>query len=100
MEYVEEADRISFDLAVEKGIVKSYREFKRRYMGFFAGWEHFRDYVTKMEMEPDATYEEVTEYMEAEYVTAEESGLVHTFTWTDDPIVGPEEEEILSELDR
>lgn len=82
------------------GIVKSYREFKRRYLGFANGRAHLIEVIRTLEFDAEVVAdEEVEAFIEDELITVERGGIIHYFSVYDTHFMGPIEESVLDEID-
>lgn len=96
---LEEYEVIAYELGVKKGIVNSIRQFKRTYSGFFNGQDHMLEAIMATEMEPGITRKEVLEYIDEEYITVEDAGMIHLFEAYDPgEKPGPYESELMEQL--
>lgn len=97
---LEEYEVIPYELGMKNGIVDSIRQFRRTYFGFFNGHDHMLEAIMRTEMEPGTTRKEVLEYINEEYVTVEDAGMIHLFDAYDqeDTKLGPYESELMDEL--
>ena len=77
---VEKYDEIPYAEAKKAGVVKTYREFKRRYWGFYVGRDHAIKVLKHSEFRDDeVSDEEVAEWIDDTFDVVEEAGLTHLF---------------------